>query len=348
MLHLCSYINFIFHDMSSFNDTSVCSAENSAELLEAVDVDLLTAQSIVISGIGLIGAILTISLIVVILANKDLRTRTFIFCLQLLVLDAMLILFIHAPISVTSLARKWVFGFVWCKITGVASHFISYWRCSILFVLTLDRFSTVFYPFTYRKIAKKVLAVVLIILLATCIILACIPAFETLGVGCYKFSDFALYCIDSGKCYFHIYACYIYRMIAVSVVFLVGGLLPVGMYIAMCMKARKIQSDVPQLGEFEGEESNTYNQQEHMSNQRANITVAILFICLIILAFPFIVANLLFPLITKLSFRYYIIYAVNNLFFSTPITDPIIIWRNKDIKEKVKMLFKKYCRKSIS
>ena len=337
--------------MSVFNDTSVCSTattEYSAKLLEAVGAYLLTVQGIVVSGIGIVGAILTISLMIVILANKDLHTRTFILSLQLLVLDIVLILFAHIPIIVTSMARKWVFGSVWCRITGSVSYLAIYWRCSILFALTLDRFFIVFFPFTYNKIANKLMLVLSFILLALCVTLVSIPAFETLGIGCYEFSDSALYCIDRGECYFHIYACYIYRMAATSVVSLVGGLLPVGMYIAMYMKARKIQSDVPQLGEFGGEESNTYNEQELLSNQRAKITVAILFICLIILAFPFIVVIALFPLITKLSFRYYIIYAVKNLFFSTPITDPIIIWRNKDIKEKVKMLFKKYCRKSIS
>ena len=329
--------------MSSFNDTSVCPAattEYTAELLEAVDEYLLTVQGIVVSGIGIVGAILTISLMIVILANKDLHTRTFILSLQLLALDIMVILFAHLPITVTSMARKWVFGSVWCRITGAVSYFASFWRCSILFVLTLDRLLTVFYPFTYKKIANRLLLVVSIPLFVLCVILVCIPALETLGIGCYEFSDSALYCVDRGDCYR-----YIYSMAGTSVIFIIGGFLPVGMYIAMYIKAKKIQSSVPQLGEFEGEQNNTYNEQEHLSNQRAKFTVAILFICLIILTFPFLIVLFVFSLLTQLSYRHYIIYAANNLYFSTPITDSVIIWRNKDIKDKVKILFKKFCRR---
>ena len=179
----------------TFNNTSEClvvtTPEYSAEILEAVNVYLLTVQGIVVGGIGIIGAILTISLMIVILANKDLHTRTFIICLQLLALDLMFIVFIHCSIFVTSMARKWVFGSVWCRITGAVSYLAIYWRCSILFVLTLDRFLIVFYSFSYCKIAKKVLVVTSIVFFVFFFTLVIIPAFET---GCYEFSDTALFC----------------------------------------------------------------------------------------------------------------------------------------------------------
>ena len=65
--------------MSSGNDTSMCPAvtqEYSAELVEAVNIYLLIVQGIVVSIIAIPGAILTVSLIIIIAMNKELHKRT--------------------------------------------------------------------------------------------------------------------------------------------------------------------------------------------------------------------------------------------------------------------------------
>ena len=324
--------------MSYFNNTSYCPSatpEYSAELLEAVNVYLLIAQGIVVSGIAIVGGILTVSLMIFIVMNKALHTRTFILSLQLLALDFIFILFVHGPIIVTTIVQEWIFGSVLCIVTGMVSHLALYWRCSIVFVLTLDRFLIVFYPFSYRRIARSILLVNSIVFFILCFVLVTIPTF---GIGCYKFSDAALFCINTGQCHTRKYLCYVTSAIGYGLLIILGGFIPVGMYIAMYIKARKIQSSIPQLGEFDGEDNSSYSE-DHSNNQSAKVTVAILFVCLTFLTFPLYLRLILFPLFRNgFPYQYYIYYLLNDCFFSFPIADSVIIWRNKDIKDK----FKKY------
>ena len=327
--------------MSIDNDTSICPAsttEYSAELLEAVNVYLLIVQGIIVSIIAIAGAILTVSLMMIIVMNKELHKRTFIISLQLMVLDVVFIVFVNGSIVVTSMAREWVFGQVWCIVSGIVSQLAVLWRGSILFVLTLDRFLTVFYPFSYKKKARKVVVATSIILFVISLAIVTSPIF---GVGCYEFSESALFCIITSLCNAIEYLCYVRTTILSAQLIIVGALLPLGMYIAMFIKAKRIQGSAPQMGEHEGEENAIYNNQEHASNQRAKVTVAILFVCLICLSFPFYIRILLAILFDLYSSGYYIAFLLNDIFFLFPITDTIIIWKNKDIKDTVKKLYKK-------
>ena len=328
----------------SINDSSDCivlTPEYSAKLLEAVNDYLLTAQGIIVSGILVSSAILTIFFMAVVVMNKELHKRTFIISLELLFLDLVLVLFLHFPIVTTAFAHKWIFGSVWCFITGAISSLVTYLRSSILFVLTLDRFLTVFYPFRYEKVARKVLTVISIIFFIICLTVAVIPAFVK---ECYKFSSTALFCVSAGECNVSKYVCYTNDTIGFIILLIFGALLPIGMYIAMYIKAKKIQSSVPQLGECEIE-ANTINQYKHKSNQQAKTTVLILFVCLICLSFPLFINIIYVALVNTATYHLYITYIINDLFFSFPIADAIILWRNRDIKDKLIAAFNKFKHK---
>ena len=332
--------------MSSFNNTSYCSLtilEYSAELLEAVNVYLVIVQGIVVSGIALVGAILTVSLMMIIVMSKELHNKTFILSFQLMLLDVGIICFVYGPMIITSIAQKWVLGSVLCRITGAVSYLTLYWRCCVIFVLILDRFLTVFYPFLYKMRATKVLLVVSVINFALFFILVIIPASET---GCYEFSDTALLCVIRATCSTRKYLCDASKYVGYLLFVSIGGFIPVSMYIAMYIKARRMNSRAPQLGECEGES----NKQEQLHNQRAKITIIILFVCLICLILPNFIRFLITPFIDTFQYYHCIYYIFNNIFFSFPIADSVIIWRNKDIKDKAKELFKKnvYCINQLS
>ena len=293
------------------NSTSVCPAattEYTAELLEAVNVYLLIVQGIVVGMIGIIGVFLTVSLIIVIGVYKELHKRTFILSLQLLVLDLVFAVLINGSIFVTTIARKWVFGQVMCSITGIVVYLASLWRCAILFVLVLDRFLTVFCPFSFKKVARKVLVPVSAILFVICSATVMGPVF---GLGCYEFLESNLFCTDKSQCGL----CHFSRSIRLVVLVFIGALLPVGMYIAMFIKAKRIQSSAPQLGEHEGEDNAAYNEQD----QRTIITVAILFVSLICLSFPFYLRIVLASVLLMAPYRYYIYYVMIDLWFLYPI-----------------------------
>lgn len=129
--------------------------------------------------------------------------------------------------------------------------FISY-SIMEMFILTLDRFLTVFCPFSYKKRARKVpLLVVSIVFFVVCFVLVILPA---LGVGCYTFSATALSCVAIHQCDTSKYLCHTSMIISYSLLIIVGGVIPVAIYIAMYIKAKMIQSSTPQLGEFQDEE----------------------------------------------------------------------------------------------
>ena len=327
--------------MSFDNDTSVCpvvTQEYSTELLEAVNIYLLIVQGIIVSIIAITGAILTLSLMMIIAMNKELHRRTFIISLQLMVLDMAFIVLVNTSIIITSMAQEWVFGQLWCTVTGFMSHLAAAWRSPIVFVLTLDRFLTIFYPFSYRKIARKLLvAVSALLFLLSCVV----PVNPLLNVGCYIFSETALFCIYNG-CNTREFLCYASNALGFVLLIVVGALLPLGMYIAMYIKPKRIQSSAPQLGEHEGEDSAAHGQQESAANKRANVTVAILFVCLIGLSLPFYLTIFLSPILNTSPYHYYIQYALNDLFFLYPITDSVIILRNKDIKDTITKIYKKF------
>ena len=150
-----------------------------------------------------------------------------------------------------------------------------------------------------------------------------------------------LFFVNRGRCSTRKYLCSASNIIGFPLAVIGGSFIPVGMYIAMYIKAKRIQRSAPQMGEYKGEENTAHNEQECASNQRAKVTVAILFVLLICLMLPFFLHFLIAPFFNTVPYYQYIYYVLNDSFILFPIADSVIIWRNKNIKEKAKDLFKK-------
>lgn len=308
------------------------SKEDIDQMINEVNVNLLIVQAIAVGIIGAIGMVLNVLLISIIILYKKFHIRTFILALQILIIDNIYLVFVQLPVVVTAASREWLFD-EYCLI-GIAYYSIANWRWLVMFLLTLDRLLTVFYPFRYRAYANKLMATLSIL---TFLFILLLSLFPFIGIGCYAFHSEALTCIVQIEyCELETVAftffCHLYVTLNYIII-----IVPVIMYIAMCVRARQLDRNVLlQIGTFEGEEPIT----DYSGNHQARNTVLILFVGLIVLTTALGVSITLSMFSFTLPYQI-AIYFCNDIHFAFPIADAVIISRNKDIKDTIMEMFKR-------
>ena len=120
-------------------------------------------------------------------------------------------------------------------------------------------------------------------------------------------------------------------MVIIAALFATGGVVPFIMYAVMYVKAWNLRKDLMN-------QSASDNSQYRKSEQRAQVTIMLLFICLVCLALPNWLAYVVieaFELspdaILLIVFR-----ITADIYYCVPITDAIIILRNRDIKSVIR------------
>lgn len=100
---------------------------------------------------AVIGLPLNIYLMVIILRYTKLRKRYLTLALQIVIVETAYHLWIPATIVTSTVADRWIFGEVACSITGMLHDGFAMYRFAMTFVLTIDRFVSVFWPTHYEK-----------------------------------------------------------------------------------------------------------------------------------------------------------------------------------------------------
>ena len=329
-------------------DVDVCdltSSEYVVDIILAISFIVTTIQAVIVTLIGVTGLVLSIFLACVIILEKKLHTRPFIIGLQIVFLDIGFIVLVQIPVIVTASTRNWVFGSALCQMLGALSLFVAAWRWPVMFILTLDRFLSVFKPFHYTKHANKIMFSLSIIAFIASVGVSLVPLSE---FGCYHFNDAALTCAISWEC--KNILCFLYYIFISGLVFTIGGIAPLIMYIAMYIKGRKIaKRNDADIGYIEGEPTNnSKNNTSHDKN--ASITILILFVSLIGLTTPYYtVIYLVYELFAifgiNLPSLHIVFFASNNFYYALPIADAIVIIKNKDVKTVIKKKLKTVIKK---
>ena len=314
------------------NTTCITTTEEANDLLDNINIYVLLLQGAALTMIEVLGAVMNTFVMIVILANKELHTRLFILSLQIVIIN-ILISFSYTPPALTGLYREWLFGETFCIFYGAVYFLIASWRWPVMCLLILDRFLTVFFPFHYRRISKR-----LIILLSICtflltLLFSVIPLFDLIAGGCYTFKEAHLTCKISWECTNT--ACQIYTYIYVVAIFTSGGIAPVTMYIAMYVKGRKARKELMSLPTNKDSTPSLSSLQQKSEN-RARITVSVMFISLICLTVPYGIAWLLLRLDIPITVA--VQFVLRDIGYCLPITDAIIILQNKDMKAAVKKM----------
>ena len=324
-------------------DVDLCdltSSEYVVDIIQSISFIVTTIQAVAVTLIAVTGLVLSVFLACVIIMEKKLHTRPFIIGLQIVFLDIGFIVLVQIQVIVTASARDWVFGSALCQMLGALSLFVATWRWPVMFILTLDRFLSVFKPFHYTKHANKIMFLLSIIAFIASVGVSLVPLSH---FGCYRFDDAALTCVISWEC--KNILCFLYYIFISGLVFTIGGIAPVIMYLAMYIKARKIATrNDAYIGYIEGKPTNNLKNNTSY-DKSASITILILFISLIGLTTPYyIVTFLVYEICAifgiNLPSLHIVFFASNNFYYALPIADAIVIMKNKDVKAILKKKIK--------
>jgi hypothetical protein len=98
-------------------------------------------------------------LLLLVARYKQLRRRSIMVSLSVVVVDILLTVTFTVPVLITSEVEEWVFMDEGCIFFGTFSFQFLMTRWLIMAILCVDRFSTVRFPFSYKKYSKKILFV---------------------------------------------------------------------------------------------------------------------------------------------------------------------------------------------
>ena len=311
------------------------------------------------------------NLIVVLLVatHKKLRYGAIVVCLGIVVADLLVGLTWTLQSLAGTIAGEWPFGQTACTVMGILWVWVLYARWLEITVVSLDRFFTITFIFTYSRFNKPLMIILTILAWVLPALLRVIPGILTFGE--YKFtltfttcSINCLHVPNCGSFYVGLYTSFI----------VVGGVLPTILYTIMyCIGRRKRAVMNYRLGTIQVSDSsmteNGYEQTSSLEtsegtssgtqdrtpvrqsrtdalrdrDRRALITIAILFVSLLVTQIPLVLTTWLaqrrdiyqqIPREVHFLFMY--------IFLISTILDPVVIMRNKDFKDVIAQVLKRW------
>ena len=320
-----------------FNDTNLtgtCAALNIQGPVQLPYSDTFTigmryAQMIVFLFLFIAGLSLNSLVIGLVAKYKNLRTYSIVISLQIVVLDLFLsALYLISVINAA--ANRWLFGEYMCAIIGMLLFTSVLVRTILMFVFVIDRCLSVFWTFRYPKYKVRIISCLSAATWGFSLLVR-IPLLPGL-LDCYTFTPLAWQCAFDSNCNDK---CAIYSHTYIAILVIPLTITPVFPYIALYYKGRKIRKTAAQEG--------TSTEEELQKRERrSSITFFLLFLTVFILALP----NVLISVGVRSKFadrdapRYaYILSFVGISVLSLLIiSDPIVIMRDKDIKERLQQV----------
>ncbi len=275
-------------------------------------------------------AIITVTLVgnvliaVLLLKFKKLRHKTAMLSLNVILANTMVIFTYHFPAVVSSLSKQWQFDFIGCQITGYLSFDIILTRWLTLAVLAIDRFCVVRFPFSYQRFRKFSTNILLLISWVLPIVFTACTLFGDANI---KFRDNIPTCL--------LYAPpnqTIYFAVVFSTSFLLGGVMPIVLYVWLLNKARKIRRSVLRV------ESSVNPNPNSASERTLFVSFGFIFTAFCLTG----ILMYLFRVIRSLSFStwcsipIFVHFAVVDFFLSSTAVDPFLILRDRDFRKRLR------------
>lgn len=291
-------------------------------------------------GLGLIG---NIAVLILVLKDKRLRHRSIIASLNIVIVDIFLTIFYHGVILTNTLSREWSYiGYTddveaMCRLYGTVTTFLIDVRWCTIGLLTLDRFLTVRYPFRYEK--YSVIFLLLSILMSWLIPLTASGLLAVPLVG-YTFRANIPTCLPSCLLADNSF-CKLLNTGIIIIMFIIGCLLPLLLYLWMYWKARKLRVKYT-LGQIAvtatagiAVSNSSFNLNEKVNkDKRAMITILLIFLTIFFTSSP----QFLFFLLRQISICTFfkipieVHFIVTDIFLLSTTLDPIVIMRNQDFR----------------
>ncbi len=271
------------------------------------------------------GILLNSMVIVLVVKYKKLQTRSFIIALQVMGINLFLSITVYMLQPITSITNQWLFGEYVCII--MAYIYITYLlvRTLIMFAFVVDRYLSVFCPFSYPKHSSKIMVS---LSMATWVF-----AIVARGIGlpgildCYNFRLSANLCIHSSGCSS---ACAIATNISIAIIFGPTTIIPIILYSLLYWKAWKV------IKANKAMSASANKVGVGKSEWKATVTFFLLFVAVFVFTTPAIVVTIIATSITRNSPSpvLYVISAITSTMTSLlVIVDPIVMIRNGDVRE---------------
>ena len=277
---------------------------------------------------------LTGLIIFLIIKFKRLHQTTFFLTLQVAILDFSFALIIFPTAVISTIDGQWSLGLHMCAITGGVFSFTFQLRYCLMFVFVCDRFCTVFMPFRYNRNRKKVILILCLIVLA---ISAINGVLKTI-FRCFGISRVFWVCIGPVDEICPNYTfCQTHTTVFTALGLIVGSCVPMVMYIALFIKAKRVRNQIMSSGTQE-------DTEQRKRNRKVNITFFTLFLSLFGVYIPplfaYYVTNIIAaPLgIQPPKALLLVLSLMQQLYSLLPVIDSIAILRNPEMRKAIKML----------
>jgi hypothetical protein len=228
------------------------------------------------------GFLLNLFVMMLVLCNKNLRTVTFILALQVCVGNMINSVIVLPTSAVNAIAGRNVFTGL-CSTLGFLTFFLGLARFYLMFVLVLDRFCTVFIPFSYHRYRIKT---VLLFSIGAWMLAFMVSLFPVGGLlDCYTLLRNTWTCFPAGGCVYQ-RACFAYRWTSYTFSN-VCGVVSLVMYLLLFRKAKKLRNRIVVASPFEAAAEEREEMAQRLKRERkANTTFFFLFLALIGVSIP--------------------------------------------------------------
>ena len=286
--------------------------------------------------------------LLLVLLDKRLRYRSIIASLSIVLCDLLLTIFYHGVALTGAVLKRWPYGKDdegTCNAYAISTLCLLYVRWLAISTIAIDRFCTVYFPFKYPRYSKKVLVVLTVLTWG-------VPLAVTISniyISSPTFRPNIPTCLPSciNKEGTIRLLCRILNVSSVIFVLVVGIFTPSAVYTWLYYKGRQFRRQ-PQLGTNETTSNNTQNSAFTTQEQKALVTLFLLYMTVLITTLPQVLIgltrynpNCLFfriPLELHLSFSL--------VFFSSTSLDPIVLLRHQDFRIAIKEIL--CCRRKSS
>ena len=279
-----------------------------------------SVQSMLFFVVILAGVSLNTMVILLVAKHKRLQTLSFLIALQIVVLDLLIALMLLISL-VSSIANEWLFGESVCAIYGLFISAASLVRTLLMFVFVVDRYLSVFWPFFYPKHKIKLTVSLSVAAWVFCLLVtaAMLPGL----LDCYTFVVVGWVCFVSSTCSS---LCLVYARLfyTIAVPFIV---VPIFLYARLYYLAKKLRKESQDT-------SASDNQRREL---KSVVTFSLLFITVLAVTLPSLTISLILRVLSRdgefSAVSYVLIAICSSILSLLVVTDPVVIMRNKDMKE---------------
>ena len=317
-----------------------CNASDLADPVEPKYCEVpnwvMIIQGIYLSVVSIGSCIGNLFVLFLVMKYKNLRYRSILVCLSVVICDLLILVFVHFTAILSVINYGWILGSIGCQLVGYTAFFLIYVRWMSMTVISLDRFSFIFFSLSYQRWSKPYLILLTIGSWGIPILMTA-PTLAGNKSAYYTFRPGLFLCIL--ECGLDT-VCNVTYDTLLTLLLLFGAILPSVLYtIIYCFsrrKRRKIQ--MGSLADL------TINNTQNWSKR--DMQALITFVLILI---EVILSNVPVYLLT-FSKRYFsnfyndipiwIRMITIDFFYLSPLLDPLLILRNRDIYRAIQHLYR--------